>query len=118
MAVLPHRFDNYDRRLGRNLAEHFDAVTLAVNKTVLLERIERMSPANATTMCPHSVHHRLFDAALGGPASLVGGEPQVATCHEYHFSLPHELPLLQNFGLLIAPRSEAGNINQTDCDHP
>src|SRR5690242_3446973 len=82
MAVLPHSLDHHQRRSRRYLAKNFHAALLAVDKTVLFHRIERMPAPHFAPFAPDRFHHRFFSASLRRPALLIGGKPQITICDQ------------------------------------
>jgi hypothetical protein len=72
MTVLPDGL-NYDQRsLRRNLVKHFDAMTLTMNKTVLLDGIVGMASTDGVSIAANCRRHRLLHLRLRGPTRLVG----------------------------------------------
>src|SRR5437016_181289 len=78
MAVLPYRFDDHERSIARDLAEHFHAVFLAVDETVLLLRIVWMTAFHLTAFALDSTSDSGLGALLRRPALLICGQSQVA----------------------------------------
>ena len=82
VAVLPHRFADHQRGLGRNVAENAVAVLLAVDKSVgalLVVGVRAFDPAAFTA---DGLHERLLGSLLGVPAHAIRGEPQIAVRHQ------------------------------------
>jgi hypothetical protein len=78
VAILPDGFDHHQRSLARDFPEDLHAALLAVNETVLFGGVEGMAAAHLAAGGADRGHDGLLGAILGGPASLVGGETQVA----------------------------------------
>ena len=68
MAVLPDRLHHHQRRIRRKSAEHFHAVLLAVDESVLLYGVAGMPAAYLTAFAADGLHDSLFRLGLRRPA--------------------------------------------------
>src|SRR6185437_15964410 len=82
MAILPDGLDDDQGRRGWNLAEHFHAALLAIDKAVLFGWIERVAALCFRAETADGGGDGLFGAFLRGPAFLIGREPQISARDE------------------------------------
>jgi len=78
MAILPDGFHHHQRRAGRNAAEHFHSALLAIDETVTFGGIAGVAAFDGVAQPPDGACDGFFDARLGRPAFLVGGQAQIA----------------------------------------
>ena len=78
MTVLPDRFDDDEGRIRRNRAEDLHAALLTIDKAVLFCGIAGMASPSLKSFGANGGHDGLFGARLGGPASLIGSQSQIA----------------------------------------
>ncbi len=91
MGVLPHRLGHDDRRIFGNLAEHFQAVLLAVDEAVLLRRIIRVGAFHLVALTLDRGDELPFHLGLRRFAFLIGGQAQVTACYQinrFHLKPP------------------------------
>ena len=74
IRILPDRLGHDERRVGRNLAEDFDAILLAVDEAVFLSRVVRMPALDPIALLLDHGGERLFKIHLLFFAGLVGGQ--------------------------------------------
>ena len=84
MAVLPHCFDDNDRRVFGNVAKHLHAVFLRIDEAVLLVRIYGVTALHREAKTPDRVCNFLFDLLLCRPTDLVRSEAQIAARNQNH----------------------------------
>ena len=80
MAILPHRLDHHQRRIGRDAAEHFHSALLAIDEAVTFGGIAGVTAFDRAAQTANGAHDGFLGARLGRPASLVGGQAQIAVC--------------------------------------
>src|SRR5260370_2923624 len=122
MTILPHRFDNNERRRARDIAEDLHAILLAVDEAVLLRGIERMTALLLAARAANGVRDGRFDALLRGPTFLIGGEPQIPVCDENdsigHLSLLwHSGGGIQDFKNSSKPASQRPCCDRSGWQH-
>src|ERR1700681_3937670 len=88
MTILPDRFDDDQRRGGRNVAKDLHAVLLAVDETVLLGGVVGVTALDVAARASDGGHDGGLDAFLGGPTLAIGGEPQIPIC-DYNDRIGH-----------------------------
>ncbi len=78
VAVLPHRLDHDERRVGRDGVEHLDPHPLAVDEAVPLLGVDGMGSAHAPAERLDGGREVALELLLHGPARHVGARPHVA----------------------------------------
>ena len=78
MAVLPDRLHHHQRGLGRDAAEDFHSVFLAVDEAVAFVGVAGVAAAHVAAFAPDGRHDGFLGARLGGPAHAVGGQAQIS----------------------------------------
>ena len=89
VAVLPDRLGHDQRRVAGNGAEHLQAVLLAVNEAVLLDRIVGVAALDLEAFLLDRGGEFLLHRRLFGFAGLVGGKAQVPAGHQVDRFLCH-----------------------------
>ena len=82
MAVLPDGFDDDERGVDGNIAKDFHAALLTIDEAVLFDGVIGVAAPDFEPVAANGGHHGLFDARLGGPTLLIGGESQIANGNE------------------------------------
>src|ERR1039457_6757339 len=88
MAVLPDGFHHHQRRTRRQPAEYVHSVLLAIDESMLLDRVAGMPAAYVTAFAADGIHDGLFGLGLRRPAHSVGREPQIPT-RNHNYSVRH-----------------------------
>src|SRR5207253_1024855 len=78
MAVLPHGLHHDERRIARDLAEHFHPVFLAVDEAALFLRIVWMTTLYLASFALDGANDGSLGALLRRPALLICRQSQVA----------------------------------------
>ena len=81
VAVLPHGLDDDQGRVAREGLEHLDARPLAVDETVTLVVVHRMTPTHAPAQGGDGRRQVGLKLLLGRPARHVGAQTQVTAGH-------------------------------------
>src|SRR4029077_3432579 len=88
LAVLPHRFDDDQRRLGWDRAKYLDPPLLAVDEAMLLHWVVLVRPAHLVPQGANRSRHGVLHLRLHGPTFLIRGQTQIPVRHG-HDGLPH-----------------------------
>ena len=81
MAVLPHGFDDDERRTGRDVAKNLHPVFLTVNESVPLGGVVGVAAPDLPSFPLDGSGHSPFDLLLRRPALLIRREAKIAACN-------------------------------------
>jgi hypothetical protein len=88
MGILPDRFRDDQGGVGVDVAEDLQALLLRSDEAVLFVGFVGMGPYDAVSFRVNGACQGPFHCLLGGPAGLVGGEPEIAIGNELHLAWP------------------------------
>ena len=95
------------------------AALLAVDEAVLFGGVEGVTAADFEALAANGGHHRVFDARLGGPTLLIGGEPQIAVGDELDLLLFEFArgPVRSHGGIDTSARAERLVLSKSQYEH-